>query len=394
MCGAFNHFPFCRGLHEVTSSAIRQIVASVDDEASGPSYSVTALSAALRRAGHDSGVMAAGRRASEPGLEIYPQDLPHVPIAKQLMVSRGLMRAVDAAARNGAVLHGHGLWLLPNIGPACAARRHGVPLVVSPRGMLGAEALAFSPHRKRLAWALGQRRALEAAACFHATAETEAEEIRRAGLTAPVAVIPNGIDIPGGTPVSGARTVLYLGRLHPKKGIDRLVAAWARVADCHPDWRLRIVGPSELGCRHALEAQVREMSVPRVDFEGPLFGSHKLAAYQQAGLFVLPTLNENFGMVIAEALAAGIPAISTKGAPWKGLETERCGWWVDHNPESIAAALDAALTLPDAERTAMGARGRSWMARDLGWDGIAARMAEVYAWCLGNGERPKCVISA
>ena len=375
----------------MTDLICRQIVASVDDAAAGPSYSVLALSAALRARGADCAVMAVGRRAPEPGLEIFAQDFSRIPVANRLMASRTLSRALDAAAGRGAVLHGHGMWLLPNMLPARAACRNGVPLVVSPRGMLGAEALAFSRSRKRVVWALGQHRMLDKATCFHATAKTEVDDIRRAGLAAPVAVIPNGIDIPAGGPVPGTRTVLHLGRLHPKKGINRLVVAWARVAARHPDWRLSIVGPSELGCREALERQVNELGAPRVDFQGPLYGADKLAAYRQAGLFVLPTLNENFGMVVAEALAAGIPAICTKGAPWVGLEVERCGWWVEHGPDALAAALDAALALPDAERAAMGARGRAWMARDFSWNGIAARMAEVYAWCLGKGDRPKCV---
>jgi len=378
----------------LTLPMLRQIVASVDDEAAGPSYSVTSLSAALRRQGLDSGVLAVGQRAPGPGLEVFAQDCARVPVANRLWLSCGLARAVDEAAAQGAVLHGHGLWLMPNILPARAARRHGVPLVVSPRGMLGPEALAFSATRKRVVWALAQRRALEAVACFHATAQSEVEDIRRAGLAAPIAVIPNGIDIPDSVAAPGARTVLHLGRLHPKKGIDRLVAAWARVAARHPDWRLRIVGPSEIGCREALEAQIQELRAPRVDFDGPLFGAAKQDAYRAAGLFVLPTLNENFGMVVAEALAAGIPVICTKGAPWQGLETERCGWWTDHGPEPMAAALGTALALPDAERAAMGARGRAWMTRDFGWAGVASQMAQVYAWCLGQGDRPDFVVTA
>lgn len=373
---------------------IRQIVASVDDEAAGPSYSVPALAAALGRLGHDSAVLAVGRRLSEPGIEIFSQDMAVVPMANRLTLSRALTRAVDAAAARGAVLHGHGLWLAPNIVPARAARWHGVPLVVAPRGMLGAEALAFSATRKKLVWRLAQRRALEAVTCFHATSEAEREDIRRAGLSAPVAVIPNGMHIPECEPARDARTILHLGRLHPKKGIDRLVAAWARVADRYPDWRLRIVGPSEIGCREALERQVQDLGVPRVDFDDPLYGYAKWEAYRNAGLFVLPTLNENFGMVVAEALACGVPAISTKGAPWQGLEAQRCGWWVDHGPEPMITALEAALALPDAERAAMGARGRAWMARDFGWDGIATQMAQVYAWCQGRGDRPGCVVTA
>lgn len=378
----------------------RHIVANVDDAAAGPSYSVLALVAALRAQGMDAEAWAVGQRAAHPGLRIFP---PDGGMLRRLGASSALASALrhfpGGVGGAGPVLHGHGLWLLPNLYPARVARRHGVPLVVSPRGMLGAEALAFSPHRKRVMWALAQGRALRTAACFHATSDAEAEDIRRAGLAAPIAVIPNGIDLPGAEPARArpeSRTVLHLGRLHPKKGVDRLVAAWARVARKYPAWQLRIVGPSELGTRAALERQVRALAVPRVTFDGPLHGAAKAAAYREAGLFVLPTRGENFGMVVAEALAAGVPVISTRGAPWAGLEAERCGWWVDHGPVPLATALDAALSLPPGTRAGMGARGRAWMARDFGWDGIAARMAEVYAWLVagraeGQGPRPACV---
>jgi glycosyltransferase involved in cell wall biosynthesis len=375
------------------ASMVRQIVASVDEEAAGTSYSVMALSSALSRAGLDSAVMAVGRRPPMAGLEVYSQDLRNVPLVKRFMLSQALARAVDTAGANGAVLHAHGLWLMPNLYPAFTARRYHVPLVYSPHGMLGAEALAFSYTRKRIAWTLAQRKAMQSAQCFHATSDSEAEEIRRMGMRGPIAVISNGIDIEMGDPVIGGRTVLCLGRLHPKKGIDRLIVAWARVARNHEDWRLRIVGPSEVGYRAALEAKVQELRAPRVDFCGPLYGAEKWEAYRQAGLFVLPTLNENFGNVVSEALAVGVPVICTKGAPWQGLEMERCGWWVEQGPDAMAAALDEALALPDVVRAAMGVRGQVWMARDFNWDGIAARMAKVYAWCLGFGDRPAYVMA-
>jgi glycosyltransferase involved in cell wall biosynthesis len=148
-----------------------------------------------------------------------------------------------------------------------------------------------------------------------------------------------------------------------------------------------------VGCREALEAQVHELSASRVDFDGPLYGSEKWAAYREAGLFVLPTRNENFGMVVAEALAGGLPVISTKGAPWAGLETERCGWWVDYGADALAAVLEEALRLPTVTRTEMGRRGRAWMRREFGWEGIAERMVEVYLWCLHGGARPECVMT-
>jgi glycosyltransferase involved in cell wall biosynthesis len=335
--------------------------------------------------------MATGKRTPEPGLEIFNQDWAAVPFVRRLMFSSSLIRALNQAARRGAVLHGHGLWLMPNIQPAWIASRHRVPYLVSPRGMLGSEALAYSSRKKKVMWALAQRPALDLADCFHATSVTEYEDIRRMSLRAPVTVIPNGVHIPDGEP-NPTSTILYLGRLHPKKGIDRLVAAWSRLAVGFPSWRLRIVGPSEIGCREALEAQVRRLAVPRVSFENGLFGPDKWSAYREAGVFVLPTLNENFGMVVAEALAAGTPVISSKGAPWSGLVDEHCGWWVDQGVDALEAAIRKALVMPPEERLAMGRRGRDWMRREFGWEGIAERMFATYAWSLGVWDRPECVV--
>ena len=125
--------------------------------------------------------------------------------------------------------------------------------------------------------------------------------------------------------------------------------------------------------------------------EGPVFGAAKLDAYRAADIFVLPTLNENFGMTVAESLAAGTPVIATKGAPWAALETERCGWWIDHGVEPLAAALKVAMATPRAGLEAMGTRGRAWMMRDFGWDRIALDMLAVYRWLRAGGEPPATV---
>jgi glycosyltransferase involved in cell wall biosynthesis len=129
----------------------------------------------------------------------------------------------------------------------------------------------------------------------------------------------------------------------------------------------------------------------RVDVEGPVYGPAKLDAYRQADLFVLPTLNENFGMAVAEALAVGVPVISTKGAPWSGLEREGCGWWIEHGEAPLADALLEATSRPAAALRYMGAQGRRWMARDFSWDRVASDMADVYAWLAGRAPAPATV---
>lgn len=379
-----------------------QIVASIEDESAGPSYSVVRLAEALAVRGGRSAVMslaavprdemAQGVRYHRFRLESGPSLLP-----AKLAPSRSLARAVSAAAREGALLHAHGLWRMPNVYPGVAARRFGVPLVLSPRGMLGQAALAFSSRQKSIFWHLLQRRALQSLTCFHATAPSEVDDIRAFGLDMPVAIIPNGIDVApffqrAAPEPNRPRQVLYLGRIHPKKGIDRLLSAWAILKGTYPDWELRIVGPSEQGHVAELKCLAHEMNLRNVRFEGALHGSEKTAAYLDAALFVLPTLHENFGMVVAEALALGIPTITTIGAPWKGLVTARCGWWVDHGPEPLAKALKEGMELSDYERALMGARGRDWMRRDFSWESVAAKMELLYRWCAGRAECPEFVV--
>jgi glycosyltransferase involved in cell wall biosynthesis len=262
--------------------------------------------------------------------------------------------------------------------------------------MLASTALKFSPGKKRLSRWLFQDAAFARAGLLHATCEQEAVDIAAFGLTHPIAVIPHGIDIPTISPradVAGtsAPFALSLGRIHPVKALDWLIRAWALVVPSFPQWRLKIVGPSELGHAGELEQLGRSLKLSSVDISGPVYGTEKTALLAAAELFALPTLNENFAMTVAESLAVGTPVISTRGAPWAGLETHGCGWWIDHGVEPLAAALRTALSLPDEERRAMGARGRAWMARDFAWDGIARQMAGLYRWLVQGGERPSCI---
>ena len=156
--------------------------------------------------------------------------------------------------------------------------------------------------------------------------------------------------------------------------------AWAHVESAHPEWRLRIVGPDELGHASELVALAAELKTRHVSIEKSVAGDAKIAAYQRADLFVLPTLNENFAITVAEALAAGTPVIATKGAPWRALQSEGCGWWIDHGVEPLAAALANAMVMTREALQAMGAKGRAWMARDFSWDRVAHDMLDVYRW--------------
>jgi glycosyltransferase involved in cell wall biosynthesis len=376
------------------------VIPGLDPTGGGPSYCVPRLCEGLAGAGAETVLFSV---ADEPGGQCdahckgyrdcrFAWDYARIPILRRLRRSRGLSSALYHVARTADVIHNHGLWLMPNIGAGAAAASGGRPLVVSPHGMLAPVALAFSPLKKRAFWALLQGRAVRNAACIHATSEQEYEEIRNFGLTNPVAIIPLGIDLPE-LPTqllvgpAAERIVLSLGRIHLKKGLSRLVHAWAKVEAGHPGWRLKIAGPPEAGHDKELRELAMALGLTRVSVEGPIYGDAKTAAYENADVFVLSTLNENFGLTVAEALAAGTPVISTKGAPWSRLESEGCGWWIDHGVEPLAAALAHALALPREALKAMGNKGREWMARDFSWDRVGCDMLDVYLW-LARGADP------
>ena len=378
------------------------VVAGIADEDGGPSYSVPALVRALaRRDGGATLRIVAATADLERGAgacATVSHRRSRGPLGSVLRHSPGLWRALHSDGAAGAILHAHGIWLMPNLYPAWAKRRSNgaAKLVHSPRGMLSREALKISASVKRPFWALAQRAALQAADCLHATSASEYGEIRAAGLGNPVTIIANGVDLPdlanAPRPQGPERIVLSLGRIHPKKGLDRLVRAWAAIEADAPASRLRIVGPAELGHDDELRALASLCNARRITIEPPIYRAReKLACYRGADVFVVPTLNENFGMTVAEALAAGVPVIATKGAPWAGLEDYRCGWWIDHGVDPLAAALRDALAMPREELHRMGARGRVWMGEAFGWDRIAGAMTEVYLWLKSGGEPPPSV---
>lgn len=374
------------------------IIAGLRPTDGGPTYSVPRLCRALAAAGARIDLMTVSETSAQDHSDgnyrerRFAWDGMNVPLLRAVRRSSSLAQTLRTQAPTADVVHDHGLWLLPNVYAGREAGRAHRPLIVAPRGMLSPTALSFSKTKKRIFWLMLQRSAVLRAACFHATSAQEYEEIRAFGLKQPVAIIPNGIDIESemthASAAPATRTALSLGRLHPKKGLETLLYAWAKVEVAHPDWRLRIVGPSENGYDAKLRALAAELNLARVSIEEPLYGADKSLAYAEANLFVLSTLNDNFAVTVAEALAAGVPVIATKGAPWKGLIEQECGWWVDLGVDALSAALDQALAMPRERLIAMGGKGRSWMRRDFSWEKVASDMLHVYHWLTQGGGRP------
>ncbi|MDF1593768.1 MAG: glycosyltransferase [Desulfobacterales bacterium] len=372
-----------------------QIVPAITNEASGPSYTVVRLCENLIANGL--GVTLAALdwapMASAPSfLQTFPlgwgpRRLGRSPAMQSWLHVQGKSNSVD-------LIHDNSLWMMPNVYPGQVARRYDIPLVVTPHGTLSEWAMQSGSSFKRLFWPLLQRPALAATTCFNATAVSEYEDIRRMGFRQPVAVIPNGIDIPPLLPKAEKdhRTLLFLGRIHPIKGLDILFHAWRAVQDRFSEWRLRIVGPDNGGYLGKIKGLACAMHLERIEFSGALFGELKWQAYRDADLFVLPTHSENFGISVAEALVSGTPAIVSKGAPWAGLNSRQSGWWIDIGINPLVACLEQALSESPAALTARGSRGRDWMQTEYSWAHVGWQMAATYRWILNGGNKPEWII--
>ncbi len=378
-----------------------QTIPDISTGNGGPSRACRSLCEAMAREGAQTHLFA-GDHNHPPDQLLLPDpalvDTRLVPVHRRFFLPIYGFEAAIATLPKGirAILHDNGIWSPGNFAATTAAARHGIATVISPHGMLEPWALAHKPWRKRIAWALYQQRLLGAAIGLHATAEPERTSIRARLPHAPIAVIPNGVDCPATAPdparhaAAATRTVLMLGRLHPVKNLPGLIAAWAIIAaDPALDaWHLEIRGPDAVGHRATLAAAIAAAGLGRrITLGDAVDESGKAALFARAELFVLPSFSENFGIVVAEALAHGLPVIASHGTPWAELVTQRCGWHVAPDAASLASGLAAAMALSPHERGAMGARGHIWAGTAFGWAGIARRMLAYYDWLQAGPDR-------
>lgn len=361
---------------------IIHIISGISRNSGGPSRSSQGLVAALNAAGVETWLL-----SCHPGEEPWLPGVTHfrAPAESRLKALRRFFEETLREVKPDLV-HLHGIWA-PQIHVAAkAAQKLGIPYIQSPRGMLDPWAMAQKRWKKRIAWWLYQRCDLKHACAFHVTAQAEADHVRGRGFRQPIWVVPNGVAVPevlpGRPPASDVKTALFLSRLHPGKGLMTLAEAWGRVRPT--GWRMRVVGFDGYGERTRVEARLKTLGILQDwTFEEPLDDVRKWEAFRSADLFLHPSVSENFGISIAEALYAGLPTIATTGAPWRELQTHRCGWWIEPNSvEALTGALREAFALSDAERAVMGERAHALIEQNYLWPVIGRRMAEAYRTVL------------
>lgn len=294
-------------------------------------------------------------------------------------LSVGMLFRLWAKVRWADVVHLTGVYSSPTIPTLLVCRLLGKPVVWSPRGALQRWEGATNTRSKKI-WELACNVMIKPRRCvLHVTSEVEAADSKARILKADTVLIPNGVDFPESLPrrvwmPSGQLRLLYLGRLHPIKGIENLLRAVCRLKS--DSLLLKLIGTGEHEYVLHLKQLTRELGIDhRVEFLGQQGEAGKQQAFLTSDLCVVPSFSENFCMVVAEALAHGVPVIASKGTPWSRVETHGCGLWVDNSPEQLASAIKA---MRDKNLEAMGVKGREWMKEEYVWKKIAIRMRDVY----------------
>jgi glycosyltransferase involved in cell wall biosynthesis len=307
------------------------------------------------------------------------------------------------------LLHLHGLWRSPTrIAPRLADA--GLPLVIAPHGMLDPGALAISRRRKQLVWRLWEHRALGSARCLHALCPAEAAAIRALLPRAPIAVIPNGVELPAsssqpraptlpppawaGMVPDGEPVLLFLGRFHSKKGLDPLLAAWqaAAAAAERAGWWLALVGYGDDGAlaQRVAAAQARG-ELKRLLVLGPVFAAEKAAVLQAASAFVLPSFSEGLPMAALEAMAHRLPCLLSAACNLPQAFSAGAALAAEPEQAALSASLLQLFALSAGERAAMGAAGQALVRNHFSWPQVAEHTRQLYSWILGGGPPPSFV---
>ena len=373
---------------------ILHTVAGLWEGTGGPVASVTSLCAGLAARGHEVTLLTGAGPLHPAVLELRGRVRVRTEPLGPYRVGNWSSAFRDGCleeARQADVVHDNGVWLHTNWSSVRMAVRAGRPVVRSPHGMLSAWALRRSRLIKRLLWSLIERRLFDETGLVHLASELEARDVRQLGVAAPMVVIPHGIDLEGefatarsararemGLPeAEGRRVVLFLSRIHPVKGLDLLCRVWAELPAYLPALLL-VAGPGDDASLTALRRWLAEQPGPPARYLGPVTGDRKLALLSSAWLMALPSYSENYGMVVAEALACGTPVLTTTKMPWAEVAATGCGWVIEPEADSVARALHAAIGLTIDEHLRMRAKARPLVVRSHSLESAVTRMEESY----------------
>ena len=382
-------------MHLVKNIKIMKIlsfVSSLDLSSGGPSRSVPMLVKGLAELGVDITLMTVksenmnthALEGTTAKLKVLTPSFSKKEIAKYLADERFDLIQIQS------------MWDLPYHKVMVEARRLGIPYIVTPRGMLEPWSLSQKKWKKKLAWWFYQRNDVQKSVCVFTTAKMEAEHVSNLGITTCKVVIPNGIETdayPCKSSVEGVKKqVLFLSRVHVKKGIELLFEAWKRLHSDYVDWQLLVIGNGEAEYIHSLENRVESLGLKdSIKILPPVFGEAKIKVYQESALFCLPSFSENFGMVIAEAMSCGTPVITTTNCPWEILNETNTGWCVDLSVDNLECTLREAMGMDANALYDMGQKAGKLIFDNFDYRSVTRKTLRLYEWLLNSGEKPEFV---
>lgn len=309
-----------------------------------------------------------------------------------LCFSPNIRRAL--ASSDYDIYHCNALWMYTNHATCSTARQKGVPYVLSPHGMLYPTALRIKYWKKWPMLRLWFREDVMKAACIHATCREEMEHIRAFGYKGPIAVIPNPVVVPEGVECKSAipvrRAIGFLGRINPIKKIENLIYATALASERGlADFEIDIIGKGNDEYENFIRKEADRLGIAhRVNFLGFLDGKRKYEALTGLRALFAPSEQENFGMIIPEALICGTPVYASLGTPWSELNDNECGWWTDNSPNTIAKVIETVFSKEEGELLQMGVNGRRLILNKYEQNRIALMMADLYQWMSYKGSKP------
>lgn len=382
---------------------IAYLSASLSRNAGGLLYSVSSLTKSVHNSGNEIQVQAIG--LSDEFIEEDNHNWGNIPTKtfsaippKQLGYSPSLKKHLLESDID--ILHNNGLWMYPSAATYRWSKKTDKPYIITPHGMLDPWALNNSQLKKKMAKYLFEEKHLRNASCIHALNESEAQSIRDYGLVNPICVIPNGVSVPENDVQLAApwydrfqeesKILLYLGRLHPKKGLPELLKAWSQKNT--GEWKLVIAGWAQNNHLAELQKIVSERSIEEdIHFAGPIYNDAKKAALQNAEAFILPSHSEGMPMSVLEAWSYELPVLMTPecNIP-EGFEKDGA---ISIEPQSvsIAAGLKTLFEMDDSTRQEFGKNGYKLVKEQFTWDKIAKEMLAVYKWILHDNTVPECV---
>lgn len=292
------------------------------------------------------------------------------------------------------IYHAQGVWQYSTYAIADVAKQKGKPYLITPRGMLYPQDIAKANtlfKKLSLKWRLLED--LNKAACVQVTCEDEMAHCRSLGVTAPIAIIPNPVEIKDYPfrKEDNIRRIGYLGRLSPRKNVEGLIHAFAELGEKAKNAELLIIGGGDEAYESFLKKEVERLKLKNVVFAGFLNGEEKDKALASCSVLAMPSEFENLGNVILEGLVRHIPCIATMGSPWKELNECECGWWVEYSQEAITKAVEKALETTEDQLALMGDNGRKLMEGRYSVEAVAECFEQLYNWILKREGKPAFV---